>query len=272
MLSRVWSAALLGIDALPIEIETHVEPGLPRWTVVGLPDGAVRESRDRVWAALKNSDLPVPRGAVTVNLAPADVRKEGSAFDLPLAIGLLGATGMAFDRLEDYTILGELSLDGSLRPVRGVLSAALRARADGKKAILLPPDNAKEASVVDGMLWAFVGCGVNCAHHPDGTPYPATDLATAGFETSPEVLFRRFDAELNDAIERWDRGRAFAPFRAAWLDRAHGLGTTTMVRTPVGERSGVLAGMDEDGRLMLRGPAGTEAIAAGDVLPHAQDE
>ena len=89
MLSRVWSSAVLGVDALPIEIETHTEPGIPRWTVVGLPDGAVRESRDRVWAALKTSGLPLPRGGVTVNLAPADVRKEGSAFDLPLAIGLL---------------------------------------------------------------------------------------------------------------------------------------------------------------------------------------
>ncbi|MEO0558571.1 MAG: magnesium chelatase domain-containing protein [Bacteroidota bacterium] len=113
MLSRVWSSAVLGVDALPIEIETHTEPNIPRWTVVGLPDGAVRESRDRVWAALKTSGLPVPRGAVTVNLAPADVRKEGSAYDLPIALGLIAATVEGLlpqEVLDELAIVGELSL------------------------------------------------------------------------------------------------------------------------------------------------------------------
>ncbi len=152
MLSHVWSAAVLGVDALPIEIETHTEPGLPKWTVVGLPDGAVRESRDRVWAALKNSGLPVPRGAVTVNLAPADVRKEGAAFDLPIALGLLAASGLVpAGPLDDLFVLGEVSLDGSLRPVRGVLPAALRARAEGKPGLVVPTDNAAEAAVVEGL-------------------------------------------------------------------------------------------------------------------------
>jgi magnesium chelatase family protein len=153
MLSHVWSAAVLGVDALPIEIETHIEPNLPKWTVVGLPDGAVRESRDRVWAALKNSGLPVPRGAVTVNLAPADVRKEGAAFDLPIALGLLAATGGPVEPsdLDDLFILGELSLDGSVRPVRGVLPTAIRARKEGKRRIIVPADNAAEAAVVEGL-------------------------------------------------------------------------------------------------------------------------
>ncbi len=152
MLSHVWSAAVIGVDALPIEIETHIESGLPKWTVVGLPDGAVRESRDRVWAALKNSGLPTPRGAVTVNLAPADVRKEGAAFDLPIALGLLAASGLIEqDVLDRYFVLGELSLDGSLRPVRGVLSTAVRARQEGKQAIIVPAENAAEASVVEGL-------------------------------------------------------------------------------------------------------------------------
>ncbi len=154
MLSRVWSSAVLGVDALPIEIETHTEPNIPRWTVVGLPDGAVRESRDRVWAALKTSGLPVPRGAVTVNLAPADVRKEGSAYDLPIALGLLAAIGdglIARDVLDEVVIVGELGLDGAVRPVRGVLPMAAGARAEGRRAILVPPENAAEAAVVEGL-------------------------------------------------------------------------------------------------------------------------
>ncbi|MEM6286526.1 MAG: YifB family Mg chelatase-like AAA ATPase [Bacteroidota bacterium] len=154
MLSRVWSSAVLGVDALPIEIETHTEPNIPRWTVVGLPDGAVRESRDRVWAALKTSGLPIPRGAVTVNLAPADVRKEGSAYDLPIAIGLLAAISDGLIPqavLDEVVIVGELGLDGAVRPVRGVLSMAAGARAEGRRAILVPPENAAEAAVVEGL-------------------------------------------------------------------------------------------------------------------------
>ena len=154
MLSRVWSSAVLGVDALPIEIETHTEANIPRWTVVGLPDGAVRESRDRVWAALKTSGLPVPRGAVTVNLAPADVRKEGSAYDLPIALGLIAATVEGLlpqSVLDELTIVGELSLDGSLRPVRGVLPMAAGAKAEGRRGILVPQANAAEAAVVTGL-------------------------------------------------------------------------------------------------------------------------
>ena len=153
MLSRVWSSAVHGVDALPIEIETHIEPGLPRWTVVGLPDGAVRESRDRVWAALKNSGLPTPRGAVTVNLAPADVRKEGSAFDLPIALGLIAALGEVIPQgvLDELSILGELSLDGSLRPVRGVLPMVVGARGEGRRGVIVPQENAAEAAVVEGV-------------------------------------------------------------------------------------------------------------------------
>ena len=154
MLSRVWSSAVLGVDALPIEIETHTEPNIPRWTVVGLPDGAVRESRDRVWAALKTSGLPTPRGAVTVNLAPADVRKEGSAYDLPLALGLLAAIGEGLitqEVLDEVVIVGELGLDGAVRPVRGILPMAIGARDDGRRAMLVPPENAAEAAVVEGL-------------------------------------------------------------------------------------------------------------------------
>ena len=153
MLSRVWSSATHGVDALPIEIETNIDGGIPRYTVVGLPQGAVRESRDRIWAALKNNNLPVPRGAITINLAPADVRKEGSAFDLPLAIGLMaaGTEAIAQTRLDRFWLMGELSLDGTVRPVNGVLPMAIKARAEGRSGVVVPVKNAAEAAVVDGL-------------------------------------------------------------------------------------------------------------------------
>ena len=181
MLSRVWSRAVLGVDALPIEIETHIEPNLPRWTVVGLPDGAVRESRDRIIAALANSDLPRPRGAITINLAPADVRKEGSAFDLPMALGLLAASGrngplIPAEALADVVIVGELSLDGSVRPVRGVLPMAAHARKSGARAMIVPAGNAPEAAVVDGLEVYAVGTlreafGLLAEHGGHGEPF-----------------------------------------------------------------------------------------------------
>ncbi|PSQ77421.1 MAG: magnesium chelatase [Bacteroidetes bacterium QH_8_67_23] len=154
MLSHVWSGATVGVDALPIEIETSVEGGMPRYTVVGLPQAAVRESRDRVKAALKHSGLPVPRGAITVNLAPADVPKEGAAFDLPLAVGLMAATGEdLFDaeRLDDLWVTGELALDGTVRPVKGVLPIALEAKKEGRRGVVVPAENAPEAAVVEGL-------------------------------------------------------------------------------------------------------------------------
>lgn len=153
MLSHVWSSATHGVDALPIEIETNIDAGMPRYTVVGLPHGAVRESRDRIWAALKNSGLPVPRGAITINLAPADVPKEGAAFDLPLAIGLIAAAGDHLDheRLDALWLMGELALDGAVRPVRGVLPMALKARGEGYRGVVVPAANAAEAAIVDGI-------------------------------------------------------------------------------------------------------------------------
>ncbi len=153
MLSHVWSSATQGVDALPIEIETNVASGLPSYTVVGLPDGAVRESRDRIWAALKNSALPNPRGSITINLAPADVKKEGAAFDLPLAMGLMaaGTDLIPQQKLDELFIMGELALDGKVRPVRGILPMAIRARHDGRLGVIVPSMNAAEAAVVEGL-------------------------------------------------------------------------------------------------------------------------
>ncbi len=153
MISHVWSSTILGVDALPIEIETYARPGVPKYTVVGLPDGAVRESRDRILSALRTTSLPRPRGNVTINLAPADVKKEGAAFDLPIAIGLIASAdrGLPQSKLDSMLITGELSLEGVVRPVKGVLSMAIQARQEGREAVLVPAENAAEAAVVDGL-------------------------------------------------------------------------------------------------------------------------
>src|SRR5690606_21600321 len=145
MLATVNSASTFGVDAHIIHVETNVAFGLPRFSLVGLPDRAINESSNRVEAALKNSQKEFPRGRITVNLAPADLPKEGSAFDLSIAIGLLIASGQLADvRIEDTIILGELALDGSLRPVKGILPITLEARKKGYKNIILPSQNAKE--------------------------------------------------------------------------------------------------------------------------------
>jgi magnesium chelatase family protein len=152
MYSKISSAAVFGINAFIVEIETHLDNQLPRFDVVGLPDSAVRESRERVTAAIKNSNLPFPNKKITVNLAPADIRKEGSAFDLPIAIGVLKSMGIIDnDNLGETLILGELALDGSLRPIHGALSISLEAFKKGFKRILLPKQNAGEAAMIEQM-------------------------------------------------------------------------------------------------------------------------
>ncbi|MFQ5823819.1 MAG: YifB family Mg chelatase-like AAA ATPase [bacterium] len=148
MLSKVLSAAVLGIDAYIVEVEAHLEGRLPTFATVGLPEGAVRESKERVSAAIKNSGFMFPQKRVTINLAPADIKKEGSAFDLPIAIGILAAMGqVSQEHLQDVIILGELSLDGSLRPIRGALPISLAVDKAAKHGIILPNENAKEAAI-----------------------------------------------------------------------------------------------------------------------------
>jgi magnesium chelatase family protein len=151
MLSRVLSASLLGIDAHPVEVEVDIASrGLPHFSVVGLPDAAVKESRDRVRASLKNIGFSFPLRPITVNLAPADLKKEGSSFDLPIAVGLIASEGaVPSDSIEGIMFTGELSLDGRIKPVRGALSMALLARELGR-ALVVPSHNAKEAAVVEG--------------------------------------------------------------------------------------------------------------------------
>src|SRR5688572_5570893 len=152
MLARIRSAAVLGIDAYLVDVETDIANGLPTFQTVGLPQGAVKEGRERVSAAIANTGYTFPLRRITVNLAPADIRKEGSAFDLPIALGILAATEqISGERLGQVAVLGELGLEGAIRPVRGALPVALAARAAGLETLVLPRENLPEAGVVTGL-------------------------------------------------------------------------------------------------------------------------
>jgi len=152
MLARVESATIVGIEAHRVLVEVDVARGKFAIEVVGLPDTSAREGRERVWSAVRNSQYLFPNDRVTINLAPADIRKEGPSFDLPIALGILGATGqMQAEGLERCCAVGELSLDGSVRPIAGVLPMTLCARDEGKERILVPRGNARESAVVDGI-------------------------------------------------------------------------------------------------------------------------
>ena len=152
MLAKVLSSAVLGIDAYHVEVEVDITSGLPSFTTVGLPETAVKESKERVKSAISNSGYRFPDDRITVNLAPAHIKKEGTGFDLPIALGILTATGIIpADHIFRFLALGELSLDGRIKPVKGSLSMALAARASGHKRIFVPFENAKEAAVVTGI-------------------------------------------------------------------------------------------------------------------------
>jgi magnesium chelatase family protein len=152
MISKILSGAVLGVDAYLVGVEVDIAFGFPQFSTVGLPEGAVKESKERVKAAVKNCGYEFPQKRITVNLAPADIRKEGSAFDLPIAIGIIAAIGLVDgEKLSKYLILGELSLDGRVKGVRGVLPTAISVRDSGLKGIIIPKENAEEAAVVNGV-------------------------------------------------------------------------------------------------------------------------
>lgn len=152
MLAKVLSSAVLGVDAYIVDVEVDIRQGLPTFQTVGLPEAAVKESKDRVKSAINNAGYRFPEDRITVNLAPADIKKEGTAFDLPIAVGILAATGVVpHHRLAEYLILGELSLGGRIKPVRGSLPVALAARNAGLRGTILPERNAPEAAVVSGI-------------------------------------------------------------------------------------------------------------------------
>ena len=185
MLATVLSSAMLGIDAYIVKVEVDVAGGLPSFSTVGLPDSAIKESRDRVTAAIKNSGFYFPQTRITANLAPADIRKAGSAFDLPIAIGVMAATNQVVPtRLENAIVLGELALDGSVRGIQGALPIAIAAKENGIQDLILPAENAREAAIVE-----------------DVNVYPVANLAeTAAFlnaeqEISPESHTRNTDTD-----------------------------------------------------------------------------
>ncbi|NMB53153.1 MAG: ATP-binding protein, partial [Leptolinea sp.] len=152
MLARIFSCAVIGLEGVIVEVEVDTGPGLPKMVIVGLPDAAVQESRERVRSAVHNAGFDYPRRALTVNLAPASVRKEGPAYDLPIALGVLTATHQLDpDSLEDSLVIGELSLDGSVRHVRGVLPMAATARQQNYSRVFVPAGDAAEAALIPGL-------------------------------------------------------------------------------------------------------------------------
>ena len=152
MIAKITSGAVVGIDGFGVTVEIDLARGLPSFTIVGLPNAAVRESRERVTAAIRNNGFKLPQKRITVNLAPADIRKEGAAFDLPIAVGILLASRQVDSAVPDgMVILGELALDGKLKPVRGVLPVVCFAREQGCGCVVVPEENAKEAAAVRGV-------------------------------------------------------------------------------------------------------------------------
>ena len=151
MLVKTFGAAVQGIHATTITIEVNVSQGI-RFMLVGLPDNAIKESHERIVSAIQFCGMKFPHQQVIINMAPADIRKEGAAYDLPLAIGILAASGAILDDvLKDFIIMGELSLDGTLHPIKGILPIAINAKEEGFKGLIIPLENAKEAAVVDGL-------------------------------------------------------------------------------------------------------------------------
>jgi len=185
MLSKINSCGLLGIDGYVIEVETDISNGIPTFEIVGLADTAVRESKERVRAAVRNSGLEFPVRRITVNLAPASTRKEGSAFDLPIALGILAATGQVSNRsLSEYMFVGELSLDGEVKPVNGILPVAVCAMYEGVKNLVLPAENAFEAAVVK-----------------DINVFPARSLSDIVSHLNGEMLMKKCDVDIEGILK-----------------------------------------------------------------------
>ncbi|MBN4082298.1 YifB family Mg chelatase-like AAA ATPase [Mariprofundus ferrooxydans] len=206
MLARLSSASLRGLDAEAVDVEVDLSRGLPCWNMVGLPDASVREARDRVRSALLNSNFEFPLRHITVNLAPADKRKDGSHFDLPVAIGLLWASGQIPVLHKPPFILGELALDGRLNPISGVLPLVLFARKEGFETIIVPQGNAKEASVVEGIHILAATSLLQVAEHLSGqTKLPTyiadTVLSNAKTASLPDMADIRGQQQARRALE-----------------------------------------------------------------------
>ncbi|NRD67209.1 YifB family Mg chelatase-like AAA ATPase [Corallococcus exiguus] len=207
MLARVRSGALMGIDAVVVECEVDMALGLPYFNVVGLPEGAARESKVRVVSALKNAGFDLPQKRITVNLAPAEIRKEGAAFELPIALGVLAAARlMEEEPLERYLFGGELSLDGSIKAIKGVLPLAVAARNGGFQGVMVPAANAAEAALVEGIQVLSVAHLKEAVGHLTGkaplTPLTRTGTSVSGTRTATaDMADVRGQPELKLALE-----------------------------------------------------------------------
>jgi len=205
VLARLRTAAVFGVDACAVHVEVDVSFGFPSFTMVGLPDTSVRESRDRVRSAIRNSGFDFPAHRITVNLAPADVRKAGASFDLPIALGILAAQGVVERRhIADLVLLGELSLDGSIHPTRGVLPIAAAARREGLAGILLPTANASEAAVVSGLgvfPVASLADAVRSLNEPGGETVVPRAVPAAATPAPPDLADVRGQLLARRALE-----------------------------------------------------------------------
>ncbi|MCB0165393.1 MAG: ATP-binding protein [Anaerolineae bacterium] len=189
MLAKVTSCAVVGLEGVLISVEVDIARGLPSMTIVGLPDTAVQESRERVRAAIKNSGLPFPSARVTVNLAPADIRKAGPAYDLPIAIGILLANEQIFGDVEPAIIMGELSLDGGVRHISGALPMANQAKKEGFTTLFVPAEDAPQAALIDGVTVYPVESLLDLIDHLSGhkklAPYEMTFSLNGNGATPP---------------------------------------------------------------------------------------
>jgi len=201
MLSKLYSASTFGTEAYLLEIEVDVAQGLPAVSVVGLPDAAVKESRDRVKSAIKNCGYEYPTGRITVNLAPADIKKEGSSFDLAIALGILASSGqIPLEILKDFVFLGELSLDGKIRPVKGILPIALYLRTSSIKKLIVPKENAYEAAIIKEI-----------------DVYPVESLREVIYLVSNFLEKKPLKLEINDLIEKKEYDADFSEVKGQYL-------------------------------------------------------
>lgn len=230
MLARVQSSAIFGINGIPLSVEVDSYPGQTRLTIVGLPDAAVKESQERVGSAIRNSGFRMPRGVIVVNLAPADIRKEGSALDLPIALGLLAASAqVSGDRLAEYSVIGELALNGAVRPVAGALPMAIAARDLGLSGIILPRANAQEAGVVPGI---------------NVVPVETLDEAAAFMAGTVEIA-----PHVTDIVRHVQDGRGYVPDLSDVKGQAHVKRALTIAAA--GGHNLLMAGPPGTGKTML---------------------
>ncbi len=203
MLATVLSSAMLGIDAYIVKVEVDVAGGMPSFSTVGLPDNAIKESRDRVTAAIKNSGFYFPPTRITANLAPADIRKAGSAFDLPIAIGVMAATNQVdLSKLENVIILGELALDGSIRGIQGALPIAITAKENGIQNLILPAENAKEAAIVEEINVYPVASLTEAAAFLNSDKEIAPEPHTLSTNGHPEAHLDLLDVKGQEHVKR----------------------------------------------------------------------